>query len=156
MGRSLGAGHQKQKQHRHQFVMADASALFFDLHELRDQPFAALLARNLQARLHIAAHLFHGSKQVKESKRAGKLRRHIGPTDERRPVGERQAEKLANHRQRQDARVSRNEIGGCSLRKQLACKLIGNGRDVGLHLKHGAASKRLIHDPAQSGVVRIV
>jgi DDE superfamily endonuclease len=72
------------------------------------------------------------------------------------PVLEWQTEKLANHGQRQLARIAFDQIGWTSLCEQFAGKLIGDGKNVRLHFEDGAAAKGFVDNIAQPFVVRFV
>ena len=156
MRRGVGARRQQQKQHRHHFVAADAPAFHFDPHQLGYQSLAAFLAGRLQALGHVAPHLPDGSDHAQEADDARELCPSLGPGDELRPVGPRQAQQLANHRQWQRLRIARNKVGRTSFGKQLRGKIIGDGTNARLHLEHGAAAEGLVDDAAQAGVVGLV
>jgi hypothetical protein len=111
MRRGLGTGVEQQKHHRDHLVRRDAAAFLLDPHQFGDQPFAALFAGNLQTPLQIAAHLEEPADQPKKAECIGEMSERIGPCDEFRPVGRRQAEQLANHRKRQHPRITLHQIG---------------------------------------------
>jgi len=152
----LRAGRKQQEHHRDHFVRRDLAALAFDLDELGNQAFAAVLARDLQLLFEIDAHLAEREQQAKEADHARQRRHRIGPGDEARAIGLRQAEQLGDHRERQDARVALDQIGRAALREQLIGKIIGDGADARLHRDDGAAAKGFIHDAAQTGVIGLV
>ncbi len=110
----LGAGAQQQEDHRHHLAGADAPALLLDPHQLGDQSLAAVQAREPQALLEIAAHPHQSADHAQEAERVGEMSRRVRPGDELRPVLGRQAEQLADHRERQHARIAFDQIGrGC-------------------------------------------
>ena len=67
-----------------------------------------------------------------------------------------QPEQFGDHRQRQFARITIDQIARASLGEQLVGELITDRLDVRLHPEHGTAAKRLVDDVAQSLVAGIV
>ena len=98
---------------------ADPAAFLLDPDKLGDQPLAAMCARGLQARFQIALHRQDRRNQAEEAERAGEAGEAARPGDEFRPVGRRQAEQLADDRERQLSCIALDEIGRASLGKQL-------------------------------------
>src|SRR5258706_14868205 len=111
------SGKQQQEHHGYDFVTADLSAVLLDAHDLGDQPFATLLPDSLQMPFNIALHGKDVRDHAEESERAGEPSEAAGPGDEFWPVGKRQPEQFANHRQRQLSRIALDEVGWASLRK---------------------------------------
>ena len=95
-------------------LAADAPALLLDPNKLRDQPFAAMLARVLQLPFEIAPHRHDRGNKAQEAECARQAREAVRPGHELRPVGRRQPEHLADdgqaaacaHIGRRDRRVS--------------------------------------------------
>ena len=147
---------EQQEDHRHHLLAADASAFLLDADQLRDQAFAAGLARSLQAPLQVALHRPDAGDHAQEADHAGEAGQAVRPGDEAGPVGAWQAEQLADDRQRQFARIALDQVGRAAVGKQLGRKLIGNGEDARLHVENGAAAKGFVDDAAQPRVVRLV
>ena len=80
----------------------------------------------------------------------------VRPGDEFRPVGRRQAQQLADDRERQRSRVALDDVGRAAVREQLAGETVGDGANARLHVEHRAAAERLVDDAAQARVVRLV
>ncbi len=93
---------------------------------------------------------------LKKSERAGKAGEAAGPFSEFRPVGQRQSEQLADHRERQFARIAFDQIGGAAFRKQLIGEFVADRLNMRLHVEHRATAKRLVDDVAQPLVIGIV
>ena len=69
---------------------------------------------------------------------------------------ERQAEQLADDRQRQQSRIARDEIGRAAVGEQLAGEIVGDGANARLHVENRAAAEGLVDDLAQARVVGLV
>ena len=152
----LVPGKQQQEHHGDDFVGADLSAVFLDAHDLGDQPFTALPANGFEMLFDVALHRKEVRHHAEESERAGEAGEAAGPGYEFWPVGKRQPEQLRDHRQRQLARIALDEVGRAAFRKQFIGELVTRGLNVRLHVEHGAAAKRLVHDVAQPLVIRLV
>jgi hypothetical protein len=156
MGCRFRPGAQQQKDHRHHFVGADASAFHFNAHELGYQTVPSVLAGEPQTLLQIAFHLRKAPHHAQEADDAGDPRDPVRPSDEFRSVGRRQAEQLADDRQRQHSRISLDQVGRTFIREQPAGKIVGDGTNARLHVEDGAAAEGLVDDSAQTRVVRLV
>ena len=93
---------------------------------------------------------------LEEADGAGEAREAARPGRELRPVGKRQAEKLADHRKRQLSRIAVDEVGRTSLREQLVGQLVGDREDARLHLEDGPTAEGFIDNIAQPPVIRLV
>ncbi len=149
-------GEQQQKHHGHYFIAADLSAVLFEANDLGDQPLPATPANGLDVFFEIAPHRKEIGDREQESDRPGKPREGAGPGDEFRPIGRRQPEKLRDHRQRQLARIARDEVGRIALGEQLISEFIADRLNMRLHIEHGTAAERLVDDVAQPPVIGIV
>src|SRR5262249_25159373 len=149
---------QQQEDHRHHLVAADLTAVLLDAHQLGNQPLAATFARDLQLLLQVAPHRVKTHDNLRnhadEPDGAGEAREATGPGRELGPVGKRQAEQLADHRERQLARVALDEVGGYVLRGQSVARRVGDGEDARLHLEDGATAEGCIDDIPQTPLVR--
>jgi hypothetical protein len=106
--------------------------------------------------LQIALHGEHIRNKAQEADSARETREAARPGGKFRPVGKRQAEKLANHRKRQLARVAVYEVGRASRCEQFVGQLVSDRVDARLHLEHGATAERLVDNVPQSPVIRLV
>ena len=107
----LVAGEQQQEHHRHDFVAADLPAVLLDAHDLGDQPLTAAAGARFRDAVRCSASSPGCSASGEKAERAGEAGEAAGPGDEFWPVGKRQPEQLADHRQRQFARKALDEVG---------------------------------------------
>ena len=105
------SGAQQQKEHRDHFVGADAPTFHLNAHEIGYQPLSSMLAREPKSLLEVAFYPPKAAYHAQDAGRAGEPRHRVGPGDEFRPVGRRQAEQLADDRERQDSGIALDEIG---------------------------------------------
>src|SRR3984893_12690428 len=147
---------QQQEQHRHHFVTADVSAFLFKADKLGDQTLAAFLAYGFPLPFHVALNREDIRDHAQEADGAREAREAACPGGKLWPVGKGQAEKLANHRKREPARITVDEVGWTALFEQLPGELVGDRQDAGLHFEDGAAAKSLVDNVSQPSMIRLV
>ena len=84
-------------------------------------------ATSFQLLFQVAPHRQNIGDQTQEADGAGNACESACPGGEFRPIRQRQAEKLANDRQRQRPRIAIDDIGRASFGKQFAGKFVRNG-----------------------------
>jgi hypothetical protein len=147
---------QKQENHRHHLVAADLPAFLLHPHQLGDETLATMLAYGFKMVLQVAPHRQHIGDHAQETDDPGEARCAACPGGEFRPVGKRETEQLADHRQRQRARIAIDKVGRTALREQLARELVGDRENARLHVADGTTTKGLVDNIPQPSVIRLV
>ena len=106
--------------------------------------------------LEVALHRHDIGQHAEKTECAGETGETAGSRHEFRPVGKRQPEQFANHRQRLFARETVDEVGGRTFGKQFSGELVADRVNMRLHLEHGTAAEGFVDDVAQPPVIGLV
>src|SRR5262245_291144 len=99
MGGRLVPREKKQEDHRHHLIATDLSALFLHAHELGDETLTTMPAHGFEIILQIAPHREHIGDHGEETHWSRDARDVACPGGEFRPIGKRETEEVADHRQ---------------------------------------------------------